>query len=270
MYKNIQPSAFIVEFSISLIKRIKHLIYSKKNYTHFSLKDLHRDNVGKKVVLYSCITGKYDVIYSPLLNLPNIDYILYTDSVLPSKNSKWKTREIPKFLQHFSPNDQNRYIKMHPHEFFSGDYDYSIYIDGKIHLLGDVFPLTNSINKKTGLALFQHGTRENVYSEAEVLIKLQKGNVKKIREQMERYKNVGFPEDSGLFEMAVIASDLSNSVSEKLLDSWWKEYIVTESLRDQISWPYILWRNNFSKEDIGYLGVNYEDKQKWIMKGHRN
>jgi len=256
MFNNIYFPALIVEYTISVIKRLKHKIQSKDSYTNFSITNLYRMNNEKKTVVYTCVTGNYDFISSPLLKLPNTDYVLFTDKII-NKKSNWIIRDIPDFIKEFSKQDQNRYIKMHPHELFLEEYDYSIYVDGKIHILGDIVPLTNHINRNTGLALFKHGFRDNVYDEAEVLIKANKGNTKKIKSQIESYREEGLPENSGLFEMAVIVTELSNSFSRKLLDSWWEEYIYRGSMRA------------LSLNDIGDLGVNYGDNPKWIAKAHK-
>lgn len=54
----------------------------------------------------------------------------------------------------------------------------------------------------------------------------------------------------------MIISDIKNKTSQELLDSWWKEYLNSESMRDQIALPYVLWSRNIKTEDIGNLGNN--------------
>lgn len=55
-------------------------------------------------------------------------------------------------------------------------------------------------------------------------------------------------------EATVIVSDLKNEKSVELLELWWQEFIKSESFRDQLAWPFVLWENNLMIEDIGNLG----------------
>ncbi len=77
-----------------------------------------------------------------------------------------------------------------------------------------------------------------------------------MKEQVKRYKKTGFPKDYGMLECNVIVSDLKNLNAIKILNDWWMEYVKSESLRDQLALPYVLWKNNVPIEELTGLGSN--------------
>lgn len=222
-----------------------------------------------KIVIYTCITGKYDNLKTPFLKFNNIDYVAFTDNE-EKKNSVWNVKDIPENIKDLKDNVLiNRYIKFHPNELFK-DYDYSIYIDGNIKVMSDFTDFIYGINDKTGLAFHRHQFRNCIYDEIEACRLVKKGNYKKMKIQTEMYKSEGFPEKFGLYECGVIVTDLKNNVSLKILDEWWKEFIKSEMRRDQISLPYIVWENGYKFEDIGSLGNNLYKNPKFEVIKHEN
>jgi hypothetical protein len=85
---------------------------------------------------------------------------------------------------------------------------------------------------------------------------------------MEKYKREGLPSHFGLFEATVIVSDLNNPKSSDLLDSWYKEFSDSNSMRDQLALPYVIWKKGFSIEDIGFLGDNLKRNPMFRWYGH--
>jgi hypothetical protein len=182
------------------------------------------------------------------------DFVLITDNNL--LNSLWDKKDIPKDAIKLTGNKINRYCKMHPFEIFK-DYDYSIYIDGNVQVVSDVRSLCELAHKsKCGIAMHMHPNRNCTYNEAEACIIYKRGNSKKIIEQMEKYKDEEFPENFGFLEATIIVCDLKNPVAKKIMDSWYDEFIRSDSGRDQLSLPYIIWKNGYTIEDIGILGNN--------------
>ena len=72
----------------------------------------------------------------------------------------------------------------------------------------------------------------------------------------------------GLFECTIIVTDLHNNKGIELLDKWWNEFIKSESMRDQISLPYVIWKNGYSIDDIGNLGYNLKLNPKFKCWDH--
>ena len=159
---------------------------------------------------------------------------------------------------------------MHPYELFdSKEYRYSIYIDGNIQPITNISSFINQINQNIGISMHAHSIRNCIYEEAEILKKLKKGNLKNIDQQIEKYKNEEYPKQNGLAEANVIVSDLKNNNTINIFQEWWKEFLKSSSMRDQLSLPYVLWKNGYKIEDLTSLGKNVFDNPKIIIRKHK-
>ena len=116
--------------------------------------------------------------------------------------------------------------------------------------------------------MHRHGARDCVYDEAMVCLLYRRGSAKKIKEQMAKYCSEGFPKNYGLNEANVIVADLKNNRSSNLLNEWWNELLCAGSLRDQLAWPYVLWKNKLSVDDVGCLGVDVYTNAKFQINKH--
>lgn len=254
-----------------IIGNIKKKIgyYRRKKYES-KYENMKYTNLGsvndKKIVVYTCIAGEYDKVSEPLYKNDNVEYVIYTNS--KEELIQWKKRDIPLKLKEINSNILiNRYIKLHPHELFE-EYDYSIYIDGNIRSMSDLSDFTRAINEKSGLAMFKHHTRNCIYIEEKVCNIYGKGNKEKLHKQTQKYKKEGFPENYGMLEGNIIVTDLKNKKSNEILGKWWNEFEKSESLRDQMSLPYVLWKLGYKIEDIGILGNNVYSCSKFEFVKH--
>lgn len=221
---------------------------------------------NKKIVIYTCITGDYDNLLEPYYMDPKCEYIIFSDQNI--KSDIYKTFKIPKKIENMNNILINRYIKLHPHEIFEKEYDYSIYIDGNIQQISNLSAFINNINEEIGIAMHKHSVRNCIYEEAKALKIQKKGNKKFINEQIKKYENEKFPPNYGMAEANVIVTDLNNNKSKKIFEDWWEEFINSKSMRDQVSLPYILWRNNISMDLLTTLGSNVYNNPKLRKKRH--
>lgn len=214
------------------------------------------DTEQKRIVVYTCVLGGYDRVPRHLVKFENVDYVLLTDE--PERYSglsdQYKIQKLSDELLSKGNILANRYVKFHPADLFKGRYDYAIYMDGNLRVMADIRKMIRRVPADSGLAMHNHRERDDIYSEAEVCRLLRRGNPEKIEKQMMLYRNNGFPSHYGMNEATVIVSDLNNPKAEELLDLWWKEFIRSESFRDQLAWPFVLWENNIPIEEIGNLG----------------
>lgn len=249
-------------------KKKKNNIKEKVDSTRKNEKYIFHNKTDKKIAIYTCITGDYDNIEEPLIMEDACDYFLFTNNS-KIKSDSWKIKDIPEKIKTLNNNIKiNRYIKMHPKELFP-DYDYAIYIDGNIEIISLFSREIDKINSKTGLAIHRHCQRECIYDEIKACNAYNKGNYKKLIKQARRYKKEGFPKKYGMLECNVLVSDLNNNNSKKIFDDWWNEYSNSESKRDQISLPYVLWKNNYTINDIGFLGNNVNKNKILKINTHR-
>ena len=199
-----------------------------------------------KVAVYTCITQGYDSLKLPSSTDKRLAYFCFTDT--PSSVSlPWKYSPIA--LPGLSPKDQNRYIKMHPHEFLP-DYDVTVYVDGSIQIIGDVHALIQKVlSLPENIFLYRHPQRTCIFSEAAACAHFSHDWIWTIASQMRRYSKGGYPTENGLFEGNVIIRKNCNNV-QRLMEEWWIEY-RSGAKRDQLSLPYVAWR---SKTPLGSLG----------------
>ena len=210
-----------------------------------------------KIAVYTCVVGKYDLVKPPLLTFENVDYFLFTDDPNTYSNlSFFQVKKISDDILSKGKIMANRYVKFHPKEMLGDKYDYSIYIDGNVRIVSDVRPFVDCTFNKTGIAMHKHRSRDCVYDEAEFCVKLHRGNKRNIRTLLGLYKQEGFPTNFGMNEANLIVADLRNETSGILLDEWWREFIRGMTMRDQLAWPYVLWKKGFCLDDVGCLGEN--------------
>lgn len=258
------------KYLYSLFKNKKFIQLFRMIMLHFKQKKVKEDidNIYKeqstyivdnkqqrRIAIYTCITGEYDNVEEPLIAEKACDYFLFTNNN-SLKSNVWNIKEIPEGIKKISNNAKiNRYIKMHPKELFP-DYDYAIYIDGNVKIISIISQLVNKINSKTGLAIHRHCQRTCIYEEIKACRAYKKGKYCDLKKQVNRYKKEKFPNNYGMLECNMIVSDLNNNNANKILSEWWHEYLKSESMRDQIALPYILWKKNLKIDDVGNLGNN--------------
>lgn len=213
-------------------------------------------NVEEKIAVYTCIFGKYDEIIEPDVFPDNIDYYIITDLELP-QNSHWKKIE-PECLENmktYTDVEKNRYFKMNPYEVFK-EYHYSIYVDGNIKIVSDLSEYIKKLGNE-GVALHKHRMRNCTYKEIEKCIEVKKGKEEALQQYKKRLLEKGMPEEYGLLEAGVIVRDNYNPLGQKVMQEWWDEFFKQSAKRDQISLPYILWKNQIKVEDVATLGENF-------------
>lgn len=219
-----------------------------------SVAKIDGDNKKKKVAVYTAVFGEYDSVCFPQYFNYDMDYF-YVSDVRPKELPEYyhwiNARDIiPGSI--ISPIKRNRYIKMHPHLFLK-DYPYSIYLDGNITVRGDLSRFL--CMSRTGIAVFMHPMRECIYYEALSIVNFKRVDVDDVCRQMNRYFEEGMPYRYGLAEMPVIVREHMKKECIDVMETWWKEF-DRESQRDQLSFMYALWKNNFRLDDLASLGNN--------------
>lgn len=186
---------------------------------------------GERIVVYTAVSGGYDVLRDPKHVLPNCDYIAFADRPLDCK--VWQ-------VQPFNYHEEDvaraaRFMKLHPHLYFP-DHKISIWIDANISLEGDPQPFIDCLGEDGVMALFPHPHRNCVYVEGRECIKRSKDGAELIEQQLAEYKARAFPEDVGLWETGVLVRRHLDPKCKQLMTAWWKELFLG-SRRDQISLP---------------------------------
>lgn len=193
---------------------------------------------NEKLVIYTAIFGGYDELKEPEFLSDNIDYICYTDD----KNLRSKHWKI--ILQDRKFTDPVRCAKEYkilPHKFLS-EYKNSIWIDASWKMFGDMREFFEKECGNTGITFSIHPTRNCIYEEADICITKKNDDCITMQNQINRYKEEGYPLRNGLIAGGVIVRKHMQDHVIKLMEEWWKE-IDSGSRRDQLSFNYVSWKN---------------------------
>ncbi|MBM6615365.1 DUF616 domain-containing protein [Desemzia sp. RIT804] len=222
---------------------------------------------NERIAVYTCIVGNYDMIVEPLFVPNNCDFYIFTDLPI-SNDSVWKKIDVNLLDEKVKRLDSirmNRYIKMHPH-FFLNKYRYSIYVDGNIQIVSDLTEYIYSIGK-CGVAAHFHSERDCVYDECNSVTSMKKDSTESINRHRMHLKNNNMPVRYGLIECNVLVRDHQNKIITKIMEEWWYEF-SNYSKRDQISLPYVLFKNNIKPIEIATLGNNVYTNPSFRIKKH--
>lgn len=199
----------------------------------------HNSCFTGKGVIYTVLTGNYESLKEPLYKNPEFDYICFTD--MPSLQSKTWTIRVLENAENLNSIRLSRKPKILCHQFLN-TYDYSIYVDAKFRITGDLKAYLERYSMGQPMLCFPHYLRDCIYEEAKVCISLNKDNKKNILKQIKRYREEGFPSHYGLIDAGCMVRSHNNVLLKRTMENWWDEF-VNGSQRDQLSFPYACWKN---------------------------
>jgi len=136
----------------------------------------------------------------------------------------WKCFNETNSLSLYSDNNRNaKRFKVLPHRYLQ-DYEYSIFIDGNMSVVGNVNELVEKYLSDSNVAFFSHNentldARNCIYDEANLIISAgnswmektpergmlnYKDNPHVIKKQLDKYATLGYPSQNGLITGMVI------------------------------------------------------------------
>ena len=205
-------------------------------------------NNKKKIVIYTVIMGDYDYLKDPEYIMANCDYVCFTNNP-DLKSDIWEIR-----YDSNTELDNTRWQRRHKvlaHEYLLDDYEWCIYVDGNVRIIGDFRKYIEQESKGAPILCLKHPSRTCVYAEAEECINLKKDSPEIIKRQMEQYKEEGYPDDNGLVVTNILVRKHKDANVIRLMKLWWEE-IEKNSRRDQLSFNYASWKLGI-KFDISEL-----------------
>ena len=191
-----------------------------------------------RAVIYTTIYGNYD----GLKEQPNIDadFVCFTDNP-DLKSDQWQIRYEP-ILQHLHPRLRAKYFKtICP---FGGT---SLFIDGSIQIINP--NILDELGRflKNGFAVYKHpSNRDCISSEVELSLQMPKYQGLPLQEQADHYFSQGLPEHFGLWACGLILRDGSHTD----FGSKWMLENMLWTYQDQVSLPYLAWREDFKIDTI--------------------
>lgn len=206
----------------------------------------------KPFVIYTAIAGDFDVLREPLHRNPLFDFVVFSDQ--PQQSDVW--RWIPFDQIEADAARTAKKPKQLPHILLP-QYEWSIWIDANIFITGSMEEyLLACIESGQAVAQFEHPQRNTIFDEANVCIESKLDEPDVISGQIERYRREGFTENATkLYECNLIIRQHNNPKCIKAMNRWWKE-VQRGSKRDQISYPYALWKEGLEVHSLAPKGTS--------------
>ena len=211
-----------------------------------------------KNVIYTAIFGKYDDLPTPQYIPDNWDFICFTDGDI--KSDVWNIKKVTPLYED-STRTARKY-KILPHRFLQG-YENSIWIDGNFLIKNDINMLWDEHIKNQNMAVYNHmhcwDKRNCIYEEANMIEHLfninqspgkqPKDNLDLIKQQMIRYEEQNYPRNNGLIISGILLRKHNKLDVIETMEAWWGE-LKYGSKRDQLSFDYVSWKNDFTFQSI--------------------
>jgi len=188
----------------------------------------------KRLVVYTCVTGSYDVVKKPSV------FVDWAD---------WRAFSEVDF-------EDNRYPKLQPHTLFP-EYEYSLWIDGNIDIVSEEFWIKIKEQMDEGIlyAGLPHPQRDDIYEESLRILKNDREKLSNLKRAVLFLHNQGFPRHYGMNENGVILRK-HNSPDVVNFDNMWWDMFCRFSRRDQMSWAFCMWKSGLVSVDILPKGSN--------------
>ena len=215
----------------------------------------------KKIAVYTCIVVDYDDLKEPLSISPDCDYFLISDKK-PERETIFKYIDINEYLPNYIMDNtrKNRYCKINVHKIFP-KYRYSIYFDGNIQLEDSISCFVSKLPKTRITALCSNYWK-SVYREAMSILQNKRDMEELVIKQAEQYWLEGMPDDFGSVMCGILIREHNNPVCKSIMEEWWME-LEKFSKRDQLSLPYVLWKNGFLISDVNTITDKLEIEGKY-------
>ena len=256
IYKQLVADLNIPEEKICTFKEYARQKCAKWIYKKRYGSDVVRERNPKieKVVVYTAIMGSYDEIKDPVFVDKNITYVCFTNN-RKLRSDVWNMEYV-----HDSAKSDilfAKYIKVFPYKYFS-DFETSVWVDGAYKINGDMREYINRYQKDSVMLCFPHSERECIYDEAGVCLFRKKGKKEDLIRQICTYYQENYPFNNGLYAGGCLVRNHNDDLCKKIMNEW-MEQIEKYSIRDQLSLPYVFWKNNFKPDicDLDYMKNNW-------------
>lgn len=195
----------------------------------------------ERPVVYTAIYGNIDNLKDPLHPSKKCDYVCFTDR-RDFRSSIWD-------IQLCEPSDVDptrsaKLFKMLPHNYFP--HQVSLYIDGTILLqTPDIDKFIRENIRNNHFVIFGD---PNLRSIDELVDHFKRNNkifANAAQNQYETYRSEGFPPTHQMVKGGVLLRQPHREDVIGFEKDWWLE-IQNHSISDEVSFPYVAWRRNFT------------------------
>lgn len=189
----------------------------------------------KKKVIYTALTGNYDVLKQPVVIRDDWDYICFTDR--EGQDGVWQLRRIS-----FKGTDVERVrqVKLQPHEVLP-EYQISVWMDANIRIGGNVFYeyVEKALEMEPLFATLPHGQRDCVFEELCKCYRTGRISWSQAWAHLNRLMRMRMPRHFGLYEMGLLLRTHHHPDVVALDNAWWNLFKCCP-IRDQLSFTPVL------------------------------
>lgn len=178
------------------------------------------------MIVYTVILDDYDTLKDPLIINPGVRYVCFTNTDM--KSDIWEINKV-----NLTGRKASRFLKIKPP--LTGT---TLYVDGNLQINCSVTDLLEEY-MTTDFMVLKHPQRNNITDEVRACIKLRKDDSEVLLKQLRDYGEI-----KSLYCNAIIARNHTNHVNN--ISSLWLDEVNKHSYRDQVSFPYVLQKNNYS------------------------
>ena len=202
------------------------------------------------LVLYSALYGDREPlnpqVFGPFTHVRRVLFTDRTDLSLPG------VEVIIDPLDGLDPARASRRAKLMPHRYLPEDW--SIWLDNKSRLKRDPVEIIAALQAQSNAAFFAypHFRRDCVYHELQTCWENGLDDYRVLKDRQRTYRAEGMPEHAGLIEGHFIARRHHDPAAAAFGEQWFDQ-VRRYSRRDQISFPYLVWKTGFCFDFITAL-----------------
>lgn len=203
-----------------------------------------------KKVIYTVLTGNYDLLQQPEAIGPGWDYVCFTDKA--GRNGVWELREIP-----YASNNQilrARYAKLHP-QLLLPEYELSVFMDANLCITSPEFYRQVSLFR-ADFGVLEHPQRDCVYDELRYCYLKGMIGTSAAFSLLGSLKAQGMPHHAGLYETNVLLRRHHSPEMIALDRRWWDLLLASGATRDQLCLTPALFLEKRSPELLLGPGLN--------------
>ena len=194
-----------------------------------------------KIAVVTSICGLNAELKDPDVVFDGVDYISFVDR--EHRSNVWIQKHALDFSldENYRGRRNAKIYKVMP-QMFLPDYEYWFWVDSTHELIMNPYDVIENYLKDSEIGLWKHTSRDCLYDEGNIVNSLGYDHNHLVTNQINYYQSVNYPVNNGLFELPALVRKNTDNI--KVLNLRWWEQICKFSSRDQISFPYVLWKTN--------------------------
>lgn len=172
------------------------------------------------------------------------DYICFTADQGKDglKEGVWQYRAAAT-IEGLDDRQRKSYYRICSHRVLEG-YDYSIWVDPSMAVVGDVSRFCRVYGEKNSFLGFPRSEEDCIYQDMSPTQMGSDDNNICIRKKILQFQKEGYPEHNGLIDFRVMARQHGDVHLQRVLDQWWEETKVNWGLERNL-FNYVAWKHSF-------------------------